>query len=652
MKGLNSTIKSRLISTAIGITIILISLGVITNYNLQNTFKQYSLLSRIDKLNLYELKLRKLEKDFLLQETSNIQFFKTEKSDILNSIQFCMQRVKDEIDLLNGSGVIADLYLNQKLLSVENGFESYGKNLDKLKKSIIQKGFKDYGLIGQMRDQIHSVESIVDEQNNLLYSKYMLTLRRHEKDYLLRKDIKYRDKFDGVLDKFVLELNKTKLKDSQKIREYLYSYQNIFHSVINKDILIGLKDDRGLMKSINSDIVQIEENLGFIHSQIKSNSKKKISKAVLTLFVMITLLSVAILVFLYRDSRYIVSSIKRLRKYINRLGKGELPEEIEIFGTDEIADMKKSINKLTDNLKSTRDFVIEVGNGNFEEEINVFDGEGELGSNLLNMRKKLLQVSSEREQQAIEAERRIWNNEGIGLFAELLRKNNDNIEDLSFDIISNLVKYLKANQGGIFIKNDDIQNEVIFTLKAAYAYDRRKFVDTTVKLGEGILGTCAIEAETIYITDIPDHYMEITSGLGGANPTSLLIVPLKRENEVLGVIEIASFKKVEKFEIVFIEKIAENIASHLYFVQMNIKTNLLLEKTQSQAEEMAAQEEEMRQNLEELTVTQERLASREQELLIELETVKDENKRMFQKLSEHDIPFEFDCDLELKAFQN
>ena len=650
MKGLNSTIKTRLISTAIGITLILVSIGVITNYNLQNTFKQYSLLSRIDKLNLYELQLRKLEKDFLLQETSNIQFFKTEKSDIFDSILFCMQRVKYEIDLLNESGIIADLYLNQKLLSVENGFESYGKNLEKLKKSIIQKGFKDYGLIGEMRGLIHAVETIVEKQNNLLYSKYMLTLRRHEKDYLLRKDIKYRSKFDSVIKEFITELEKSKLSDSQGIIEYLHTYQKTFHRVIDKDILIGLKDDRGLMKMINSDIVQIEKNLFFIHAQIKSNSKKKISKAVLTLFVMISLLSVAILVFLYRDSRYIVSSIKRLRKYINRLGKGELPEEIEIFGTDEIADMKESINILTDNLKSTRDFVIEVGNGNFEEEINVFNGEGELGSNLLNMRKKLLQVSSEREQQAIEAERRMWNNEGVGLFAELLRKNNDNIEDLSFDIISNLVKYLKANQGGIFIKNDDIQSEVIFTLKAAYAYDRRKFVDTTVKLGEGILGTCAIEAETIYMTNIPDHYIEIRSGLGGANPTSLLIVPLKRENEVLGVIEIASFKKFEKFEIVFVEKIAENIASHLYFVQMNIKTNLLLEKTQSQAEEMAAQEEEVRQNLEELTVTQERLASREQELLIELEAVKEENKRMFQKLLEHDIESEFD--LESKVSQN
>jgi GAF domain-containing protein len=648
MKKLNATIQSRLISTAVGITIILITLGLVTNTNLQNTFKQYSLLSRIDNLSMSELELRKYEKDFLLKETSNLQFFKTEESAFLDSMKITLSRVENELNYLKKNEIISDLKLFQKLHLVENGFEEYGKNFDNLRKLIIQKGFKDYGLIGQMRDQIHSVETIVDQQNNLLYSKYMLTLRRHEKDYLLRKDLKYRDKFDRVIELFVGELNKNKSKDAKIIIDYLHNYRNVFHKVIEKDVVIGLEDDRGLMKSINENIAQIEHNLGYIHVQIYEGSKKRISRAGLILFSMITVLSALILVFLYRDSKYIVKSIKNIWKYINRLSKGELPKEIEITGTDEIADMRKAINSLTNNLKQTRDFVIEVGNGNFEEEINVFNGEGELGSNLLNMRKKLLQVSSEREQQAIEAQRRMWNNEGVGLFAELLQKNSHNIEEMSFQIIKNLVKYLKANQGGIFIKDKEVGDEIYYELKAAYAYDRKKFVDKTIKSGEGIIGTCAMEAETIYMTDIPDHYIEITSGLGHANPTSLIIVPLKRDEEVLGIIEIASFNEFKKYEIEFIEKIAENIASHLFFVQMNIKTTQLLEKTQSQAEAMSTQEEEMRQNLEELTVTQERLSTREQELLVEIEQLKIDNKDLFRKLN----GTESGVDFESTQFQN
>ncbi len=636
MKGINATIKSRLISTAIGITFILITLGFVTNYNLQNTFKQYTLLSIVDALNVEELKLRKYEKDFLLKETSNVDFYRSEESSLLDSLYAVLHRAEGQMLYLKNNGIITKLGLFQNVTLIENGFSDYRKNFNLLKDQIIQKGFKDYGLVGQMRGHIHSVEGIVDEQNNLMYSKYMLTLRRHEKDYLLRKDLKYRDRFDNVINDFIQELNSSRIIDASIIVGYLKNYQDIFHKVIEKDITIGLKDDRGLMLKINESVVQIEKNLNVVHNAIYANSRNQISKAVITLFVMITILSAGILVFIYRDSKYIVNSVKKLRRYVSRLGKGELPEEIEINGIDEISKMKNSINILTKNLKETRDFVIEVGNGNFKEKINVFNGEGELGSNLILMRKKLLQVQSEREQQQVESERRIWNNEGIGLFADILRSNNDNIEDLSFEIIKNLVHYLNANQGGVFIRNEEDKSNVHFNLTAAYAYDRKKFLEKSVSLGEGMLGTCAIEAKTVYMTEIPNHYIEITSGLGGANPSSLLIVPLKREEEVLGMIEIASFNKLEKHEIEFVEKIAENIASHLYFVQMNIKTNKLLEETKRQAEEMSTQEEEMRQNMEELTVTQERLSSREEELLLEIEELKIKNTELFGKLGEDD----------------
>ncbi|MBU8893458.1 MAG: GAF domain-containing protein [Bacteroidales bacterium] len=177
-----------------------------------------------------------------------------------------------------------------------------------------------------------------------------------------------------------------------------------------------------------------------------------------------------------------------------------------------------------------------------------------------------------------------------------------------------MVNYLKANQGGLFIKNDDDDNEVFYDLVATYAFDRKKFSEKRIYPGEGLVGTCAIEKSTVYMTDIPDNYIKITSGLGGANPQSILIVPLKIEEDVLGVIEIASFNTFEKHEIEFVEKIAQNIASTLSSVKVNERTSQLLEKTQQQAEEMSAQEEEMRQNMEELQATQEEAARKSSEM--------------------------------------
>jgi len=346
--------------------------------------------------------------------------------------------------------------------------------------------------------------------------------------------------------------------------------------------------------------------------QVMSKARRNFRISIIVGLIGLLILSLVI----YTISNSITKPILKITEYLKNLSKGHIGSEMhaDIKTGDEIEEMGNALNKSITGLIEKTQFASHIGDGNYDTDIEILSEQDALGQSLIDMRDKLKKAREEEELRKLEDNKVQWTNEGLALFTDVLRQDNDNLHELAFNIILNLISYLKANQGGIFIKNGDDNSNIYFDLLATYAYDRRKYSNKKIELGEGLVGMCAIEKETVYITDIPDNYIKITSGLGGSNPKSILIVPLKIEEEVLGIIELASFNTLEKHEIEFVEKIAQSIASTLSSVKVNERTSQLLERTQQQAEEMAAQEEEMRQNMEELQATQEEAARKTSEM--------------------------------------
>ncbi len=157
------------------------------------------------------------------------------------------------------------------------------------------------------------------------------------------------------------------------------------------------------------------------------------------------------------------------------------------------------------------------------------------------------------------------------------------------------------------VQEDSSSEETYMTLEACYAWDREKYVEQKIYQGEGLAGQAWLEKDTLYITDVPQDYITIVSGLGEANPTSILIVPLMVNEEVYGVVEMASFDEYQPHEVEFMKKIAESIAATISTARINSKTQKLLNESTQMTEQMQAQEEEMRQNMEELQATQEEM---------------------------------------------
>ncbi len=274
-----------------------------------------------------------------------------------------------------------------------------------------------------------------------------------------------------------------------------------------------------------------------------------------------------------------------------------------------IRTMNKTLKAEEVRSNSILQFVEGLSAGKLDVKINSDDKDDELISSLVQLQKSLKQNQKEDAKRRDEEQQRTWVTRGVAEFGEILRRNNDNMQELSYNIIRYLVDYVNLTQAGFFLlhtgdeKGDN--GKKFFELTSFIAYDRRKYANKTIEWGEGLVGRCALEQRTIYMTELPENYVTVTSGLGEGDPSALILVPLKSNDVVYGVIEMAMLQPLLKHEIEFLEKTAESIAMTISTVKTNMQTQILLQETQQQAARMREQEEVSQQHLEEMRATQE-----------------------------------------------
>ncbi|AYB32035.1 GAF domain-containing protein [Chryseolinea soli] len=301
----------------------------------------------------------------------------------------------------------------------------------------------------------------------------------------------------------------------------------------------------------------------------------------------------------YFSRKKILKPILRLKDTVLQMSEGKSIEEKFEIEEDEIGEMSHAIATLMKGINARAAFALQIGNGNYTCDFTLLSSEDTMGKALLDMRENL-------KHNAEEEQRRNWAVSGLAKFAEIIR-NQTEFQKLGDAIISNIVKYTKSNQGGLFVISDEDKSDVHLRLLSCYAWDKKKHVEKTIREGQGLVGQCWVEGTSIFMTQVPHDYVTITSGLGYATPRCLVLTPLKLNDAVYGVLELASFQPYQKYELEFIEKVCETIASAISTVKIAQQTASLLKQSQLQTEVMRSQEEEMRQNMEELQTTQEEM---------------------------------------------
>jgi len=265
-----------------------------------------------------------------------------------------------------------------------------------------------------------------------------------------------------------------------------------------------------------------------------------------------------------------------------------------------------SIGQSIKNFKQAVEFIKSVSSQNLNvqwagiNENNLKKNEHTLAGELTKMRDQMKLAKEEDEQ-------RFWVNEGLAQFSQMVRQHQASLPKLCQEATNFLSRYLNAQQGSLFIRNEENSDDPFLELVGTYASDRENTIKKRIEIGSGLVGQTYLDGEPVILKDVPASMIQISSGLGHSTPGSLCLVPLKYNTKIEAVLELAAFHVFEQYKIDFLQKAGEFIASALITAKVSTKMEIMLNETQQQAEEMRSQEEEMRQNMEELTATQEEM---------------------------------------------
>lgn len=569
-----------------------------------------SYVDRVDALKNHVHRVKENENKMFLFDTKNLHFMKTDSSEYVQAIEHHQFEMTEEIINLLEHPLTNDYDLKDEFTSLNEYFQDYTSLIEDVKMKIKQHGFGEVGVSGELDQKINSL------MVKSLMSEYEVTVSQISKliyDFQLKEteeaSVKVIELIQGVIYAEQSEGDSLGLVNS--FNELLSTFKRF--SVLSSKI--GFTGKTG----IRLKLIENSENILVNCSSLEGIVRDKVERKKTLLYVGFTSLAVIQVVvcvlFAFALSSSLLKRLRAISENLKSLSSGVFPDRINVKQQDELGAISSSINELTDRIEYAAKYARNIGQGNLSDEYNNDYSEDAIAKAIMEMQHKLKE-NAEKDHMLV------WRTEGLAKFSHILQENKDDLNALCFEIISSLVKYLKGNQGAFYVVNKKEDGKEVLNVNGAYAYEREKFFDLELEKGEGLIGEVWKEGEIVVLTEIPDEYFQITSGLGAAQPTNIIILPLVYNEEIFGVVELASFKEFRNEEIEFLQEVGANIAGTISGTKVSMQTNLLLGNSRKMQEEMREQEEAMLQNLEEMKATQDTFESREAELMKEIEKLK------------------------------
>jgi len=258
-------------------------------------------------------------------------------------------------------------------------------------------------------------------------------------------------------------------------------------------------------------------------------------------------------------------------------------------------DLTDNVNRLAANLTTQVRAIAEVATavtkGDLSQSINV-EAAGEVAALKDNINEMIVNLRETTEKNTAQD----WLKTNLAKFTRLLQGQRD-LATVSRTILSELAPLVPMQHGVIYF-NESTTEEPDLRLLASYAYTEGENQRTRFRAGEGLVGQAAVERQPILLTDVPQNYVQISSGLGAASPTNIFVIPVLFEGQVKAVIELASFYRFNDTHLNFLGQLTESIGIVLNTITATMRTEELLKQSQSLATELQKTNEELEEKAE------------------------------------------------------
>jgi HAMP domain-containing protein/signal transduction histidine kinase/ActR/RegA family two-component response regulator len=279
----------------------------------------------------------------------------------------------------------------------------------------------------------------------------------------------------------------------------------------------------------------------------------------------------------------LTNQVRAISEVASAVTKGDLTRSIKIEAAGEVAALSDTINQMIVNLRETTQ-------KNMEQD---------------------------------------WLKTNLARFSSMMQGQKD-LETVSRLIMSELTPLVGAHYGAFFLMDSEGEAPML-KLTNTYAYRERKGIPNRFKLGESLVGQCALEKKTILVTRVPSDYVTINSGLGEATPLNIIVLPILFEDEVRAVIELASFQPFSTIHQIFLDQLSESIGVVLNMIIANMRTGDLLAQSQKLAQELQTQSTELTEQQQALRMTNAALERQALELEEKANLLEEQNAKVEEK---------------------